>query len=264
MSESHDNQLDQVLQGWAKSQSVAADDLASLQRRIEDRMRTEQLLSPASIQESRPAEPKRRRLLAPLAAIAAAILVAFFAGWTMRPLASDDDFAHLIMSRADRIKLLGEYKDVFGPELSWLVEQPTRAEIGLRPAGADASTLGRDFVAVRLTLVARTTSSKEWKEVQSLDVVTRREEVVEVAAKSDRHPALTLWAYPLDDNMISIDLRYEPSEFAGLSKLPSDFAIESSTVQSLGEPAPVMSFENDGVEYRLYQSAVLLPESGVG
>jgi hypothetical protein len=229
MSESHDKQLDQVLQGWAKSQAVAADDLASLQRRIEDRMRTEQLLSPASIQESRPAEPKRRRLLAPLAAIAAAILVAFFAGRTMRPLASDDDFAHLIMSRADRIKLLG-----------------------------------RDFVAVRLTLVARTTSSKEWKEVQSLDVVTRREEVVEVAAKSDRHPALTLWAYPLDDNMISIDLRYEPSEFAGLSKLPSDFAIESSTVQSLGEPAPVMSFENDGVEYRLYQSAVLLPESGVG
>lgn len=264
MNESYDNQLDHVLQDWAQTSALGAEDIASLQQRIQDCMLTEQLVSPASGPESGREHHERRRLFTPLAATAAAILLAFFAGRYLRPLASGDDIAHLIMPRTDQAPLLAEYEEVFGPELSWLVEQPTRSEIGLRPAGTNATSPGREFVAVRLILIARPTSGKEWKEVQSLDVVARREEVVEVAAKSDRHAALTLWAYPLDEKMISIDLRYEPSEFAAESKVPSDVAIESSSVQSLGESTPVVSFESEGVEYRLYQSAVLIPANGVG
>lgn len=263
MNERRDNQTDQALQDWAKNQAVGADNLASLQRRIIDRILIERLVSPAPGPESVRVDEKRR-LLAPVAAIAAAILVAFFAGWYLRAHDSNDGLTHMVLAPADWAQLLSEYKNVFGPEFSWLVDQPMRSEIGLRSPGADASAMERDFVVVRLILVARSGNGEEWKELQSLDVVARREELVEVAAKSNRHTALTLWAYPLDDKMISIDLRYEPNEFVGQSDMPRDLAIESSSVQRLGEPARVMSFENDGVEYRLYQNAVLLPKNGVG
>jgi hypothetical protein len=262
MNEPQDNQLDDLLQNWARSRAVRTDDLASLELRIKDRMLTEHL-SMGPQPQSASASRNGSQFLKVFVGIAAAILIALFGWWYLRPSGTNADFAQTASPSADQAHVLAEYQKVFGPELSWYVEQPSRSEIGLRQSGSQPSATPHDFVAIRLLLFARPASGKEWKEIQALDVVACPEEVVEVAAESDRHTTLILWAYPLDKKMISIDLRYEPSEFARRTNVPSGISIESSSVQSLGELAPVYSFEREGIEYRLYQSAVLLPENGV-
>jgi hypothetical protein len=263
MNKPQDHQLDHLLQDWAQRHAVGADDLASLERRIKDHLATEHRLTSATQPQSVAARASRR-VSAALVGLAAALLIALFGWWYLKPRDSSVDVAQAPSPPRDQAHLLAEYQEVFGPELCWLVEQPSRSEIGLRPPKSQPSAVPNDFVAVRLLLVARPASGQEWKEIQALDVVARREEVVEVVAESDRQTALTLWAYPLDDKMVSIDLRYKPSEFAGQATIPAGVAIESSSVQSLGESAPVYSFERDGVEYRLYQSAVLVSGNGVG
>lgn len=263
MNEPKDNQLDQMLQDWAQSHAVVADDLASLERRIKDRLVTEHRLTPATQPQSVAARAGRW-VSAAVVGIAAAMLIALFGWWNLKPRDDSVDVVQATSPPIDQAHLLAEYQEVFGPELCWLVEQPSRSEIGLRSPRPQASAMPNDFVAVRLLLFARPTGGAKWKEIQALNVVARREEFVEVGAESDRQTALTLWAYPLDDKMISIDLRYEPSEFAGQASILSGVAIESSSVQDLGESAPVYSFEHEGIEYRLYQSAVLLPGNGIG
>ncbi len=263
MNEPQDNQLDHLLQDWARSRAASTGDLISLQRRIKERILTENTLSGGPPLQTVVTSREGGRFFSIFVGIAAACLIAFFGWWYLRP-SGQDDFAKNVPASTDRARVLTEYQEVFGPELSWFVEQPSRSEIGLRLPGSQPAATPNDFVAVRLLLFARQAGDQEWKEIQALDVVARREEVVEVVAESDRRATLTLWAYPLDEKMISIDLRYEPSRFAGQVDVPADMAIESSSLQSLGELAPVSSFEREGVEYRLYQSAILLPEKGVG
>jgi len=66
MNEPRENQLDPLLQDWAQSHAVGADDLASLERRIKDRMLTEHLLTPEPQVQSSGAPHVRRRFPAAL------------------------------------------------------------------------------------------------------------------------------------------------------------------------------------------------------
>jgi hypothetical protein len=164
----------------------------------------------------------------------------------------------------DTKHLLGEYRELFGTQFAWLVEQPNRAEVGLHSTDFTELSASDEYVVVRLVLVARRTDESDWDEVQNLNVVVRREELVEVFSDTDRSASLVMWAYPLDDEMVSIDLRYEPSKFAERLPMFEGLSFESSGVQRLGKSTKIQSFVRGGVEYRLYQSADVIDGNDVG
>jgi hypothetical protein len=269
MSDSHDKNLDGLLKDWAQSRDASAGHLAALQQQVETRMAAEPLVTMRSVPVTSVSARRGWWLAAASLGIAAALFVALSGWWEfLRSNGSRGEIAETLEqpqiptapALADRIQLLTEYQEVFGPDFAWLVEQPNHADVGLRPSDSRRAVDPRDYFAVRLMLFARPANGKKWKAVQSLNVVAGREEFVEVSSERESGAALTMWAYPLDEKMISIDLRYEPSKFADHSNLPDGMLIESSGVQALGEAAAIQSFERGGIEYRLYQSADLLGE----
>lgn len=278
MNRSDENELNRILEEWADENVASASALDALKRKVDDRLAA---YVPALV-DVKPLQrpPSRRWLVASILATAAVLLVAVglwrrgggdgTEGNGLKPLSSAiAQDPHPLPDDAVSInheeRLLEEYQAVFGRDLTWVVERGGRADVGLiRSTDTADAAHAEQFVAIRLVLWSRSTGGGSWKQLQDFNVLAGREELVQIPSPADGIASLTLWAYPLDEKMISIDLRYEPSEFASQANVPRDVVIESSSVQRFGESAPVVTFEREGVEYRLHQSAVLLTENGVG
>ncbi len=205
-----------------------------------------------------------------LLAVAASLLVIAGYSWWLAPrdqvaptAASSDPSIPAIDWTANR-QVLAEYQNLFGSEFQWIIEQPARTEVGIRPSATTAPTPPGEFVVVRLMLMARPVDTNDWREVQRVNVVAQREEVVEIADVAGRHSSFALWAYPVEGGMISVDLRYNPSTISGTSPTIESISIESSSLQPRGRTTQIRSFVSGGVEYRLYQSADLLDGEDVG
>jgi len=273
MNESPHNELDRLLLEWSESCAVNVNQLDALRLRVDARLASEATQSAAVERLPRQTNRSKRRVLAALA-IAATMLaaVAWWSGYAppkdadpQLALTMQDPQPELLGPRLeDKKQILAEYRELFGTNFAWLVEQRNRTEIGLRSSGFAEPPTSGEFVIVRLVLLARPVHRGNWNEVQNVEVVSRREEFVEVLPTADSSASLVMWAYPLDDGMISIDMHYEPRKFADRSLMVEGLSFESSGVQPIGKSTRVQSFVRGGVEYRLYQSADVVRDNFVG
>ncbi len=262
-----DNQLDRLLEDWADKSAVSKDNLAALQQKV-----VEQLAegSANALELARPSMASRRFVAAGLAT--AAVLLVSIGVWryslwqptTGNPsqiasLINGDDSVgsfeaywpkHLVRQQ----RLLAEYQDVFGQGLAWVAETDQSCDVGLAASGAK-EVAPSEYIAIQLWLVARNKQDGQ-SEVHTVSVLVGREELVEIPAAAGGGQ-LVIWAYPVDEGMISIDFRYQPSSVVGAE-------IDGSNLQRVGRVTNIHSFERDGVEYRLYQTADLLDGDDLG
>ncbi len=260
MNHSHDTQLNRLLEDWAGKRAASEEDLTALRRKIGEQLNRNH---PVALELPLRSTSTRRYVAIGLAA--AAVLLLAFGVWrsplgkqptdttlqfaTLRSFDSAGSFQvywrkHLLHQK----QLLSEYRKVFGQGITWVTETEQSCDVGLLPSDL-ANRLPSEYIVVQLWLVAHNQQSGQ-SVVRTISVLAGRDEVVELpAAAGGGH--LVLWAHPVDEAMISIDLRYQPDSIAGVE-------IDSSHLQQIGQVTNIHSFEQDGVEYKLYQSADLI------
>ena len=162
--------------------------------------------------------------------------------------------------------LLSEMQELFGHQLSWLAETNSRVEVGLNERSvsdedraASATTVP---LAVRVVVEKRDSSSSGWQLAWAVDVMSRSEELVEIAPQSGDGASILLWAYALPDGLIAVDSELSlPGVTA--PQASSDSAIIRATlsnVQQDRQPSESLVTDSDGIEYRVFQTVAILDE----
>jgi len=275
MNQSNDNRLDRLLEDWADRSAVCTEDLTTLRQRIVKRL-DDSDNNDKTVALGLPLPDTATRRFAAVGLVAAAVLLFALGVWwnSLRqpPAETPLQFATLGAFDSDasdftgsfqaywpkhlrrQKRLLTEYRGVFGQGVAWLSETEQSCDVGL--VRADASErVPSEYVVVQLWLVARNVQSGQ-SEVHTISLLAGREEMVELPlAAGSGH--LVLWAHPVDEEMISIDLRYQPASVAGVE-------IDGSNLQRIGQVTNIHNFDQDGVEYKLYQTADLLDSDDFG
>lgn len=275
MNNAHEDQLDRLLADWASTNALNPADLDVLQRKIGERLASDphpRTVEPATVRYSL---VHRRRLLPSAVAIAAMLLIAVglwrlgrdfnVAGDTKDVANANQHFPQplLAVSLEHQIRLLKEYRAVFGSDLVWVVEEGGKVDVGLHVPDSAVSPPAAEYVAVQLTLwsrpVQQSDDEQKWTQIESFNVLAEREQLVEVTLRGGDSAPLRVWAYPLDKEMVSIDLQFHSRRLA-------DVSFDGSNLQSLGQghTKDILSFKKEGVEYRLYQTADLLDTDDLG
>lgn len=166
-----------------------------------------------------------------------------------------------------RTVLLSEMKELFGDQLTWLAETNERIEVGLsdRQDVSVLSALGNDEVplAVRVVVERRAAMGNGWEIAWSVDVVSKSEEVVDLAPATDDGTSMRLWAYAMPDGMFAVDseLSFPSDEASSAVPLPGrteTFHAAFSNVQEDRQPSEEFWTSAGGVEYRVLQTVAVL------
>lgn len=150
---------------------------------------------------------------------------------------------------AEKAALVAGMEDTFGVGLAWVAEHDRRVDVGLV---ADAPPRRGAALAVRIVVLSRREGDSAWTPVWQSDVVTRDEQVVDVAAGPDGAGRLRLWTHPLPDGAIAVD-----GELS-LAAANHPVATSYSGVQRPGEPRRVTGERRDGIEWQVIQTVVPL------
>lgn len=166
-----------------------------------------------------------------------------------------------------RTVLLSEMKELFGEQLTWLAETDSRIEVGLsdRQNVSVPSVLENDEVplAVRVVVERRAAAGSDWEIAWAVDVVSKSEEVVDLAPATDDGTSMRLWAYAMPDGMFAVDseLSFSSDEASGVTSLPGrteTFHAAFSNVQEDRQPSEEFWTSAGGVEYRVLQTVAVL------
>ena len=158
-------------------------------------------------------------------------------------------------------------KELFGEQLTWLAETDERIEVGLsdRQNASVLATLKNDDVplAVRVVVEKRAAAGNDWEIAWAVDVVSKSEEVVDLASATDDGTSMRLWAYAMPDGMFAVDseLSFSSGEGGGETTLPGraeTFHAAFSNVQKDRQPSEELLTGADGVEYRVLQTVAVL------
>jgi hypothetical protein len=250
--------VDAVLRDWRRRQDVAAD-AAGLARRVAAAIQADATLA-SPVVRVRPRSQWRERAAWFAAGIAAAVAAVV----VLRPGARDDgaaDWPPSVRFGADQLAgkaaLVAGLEETFSGRLAWVAEHDRRVDVGLTP---DETRDGSRPVAVRIVVVSRRVGDAAWTPVWQSDVVTRDEQVVDVAAGPGGTGRLRLWTHALPDGAIAVD--------GDLALADSDLPLRASYggVQRPGEPRRVTGASDGGVEWQVIQTVVPLgaPRKDVG
>lgn len=150
---------------------------------------------------------------------------------------------------AEKAALVAGMDDTFGPRLAWIAEHDRRVDVGLVP---DALPDRGTALAVRIVVLSRRVGATQWTPVWQADVVTRDEQLVDVAAGPGGAGRLRLWTHPLPDGAIAVD-----GELA-LAAANPPVAASFSGVQRPDDPQRVSGRRADDVEWQVIQTVVPL------
>jgi hypothetical protein len=163
--------------------------------------------------------------------------------------------------------LLSEMKELFGDQLTWLAETDERIEVGLsdrQNTGGD-STSGDTAVplAMRVVVEKRASATHAWELAWTVDVVSKSEEVVDLAPETADGTSMRLWAYAMPDGMFAVDseLAFSNNELSGATESPARgeiFRAAFSNVQHDRLPSEELLTGSDGLEYRVLQTVAVL------
>ncbi|MDA0281828.1 MAG: hypothetical protein O3B13_22405 [Planctomycetota bacterium] len=281
----HSDPLDNMLQQWGDERAADTEHLDNLQERIVLALGNEELASTDSVANGpvdfRTLPGTRRASVAGfLVGVTLTALLAFV--WitqladqgdhkpriTRAPQIDMPAYARLNEDELrSRIVLLSEMKDLFGDRLNWLAETEARIEVGLsdRRTLNDESVTGVDAVqlAVRVVVEKRASADSDWQLALCVDVMSRSEEVVEIAPATGDGTSMTFWVYALPDGMVAMDseLSFSNNDATRTETSSSGtgaFHAAFSHVQQDRLPSEELLTGSDGVEYRVFQTVAVL------
>lgn len=273
MKRSQDEQLDRLLSDWASKTATGKAAREALRKaiyRVSDEVETPPVVELASLWQQR---RSRWRVVTGITAATVAVLLLGVGMWyrsELDPTAGGGRKSMTLVDQsrqasppplnadvsADHLRRLWqEHYRLFGARLSWLADRGDHTEIGLSEPVIQSSS--NDLVGIELVLWSRSTVDGKWQKVQALRVLAGPEHLVQVPSDEGTSEPLAIWAYPLDEEMVSIDLSFRPN-------LPGAPKFNQSMLQRLGEHTQIGDFEKDGIEYRLYQAADLIPSGKLG
>ncbi len=267
MNSSQDDQIDRLLSDWATKTDSSMDRLESLKVSIVEQPQADSQ-SACELAELPEAHNHWRVAAAFSVATAAALLLTFTLWKDSDPtsIASRDvkqipllpdgvPLPNSVVSTDHQRRLWQEHYSVFGAELVWLADRGDQTEIGLSETATDSRSRG--LVDIHLILWSRSAAEGKWQKAQAFRVIAASEHLVQVPSGEGTAEPLEIWVYPLDQEMVSIDLNFRPD-------LPGAPKFNQSVLQRLGDYTQVGGFEKDGIEYRLYQTADLIPDGNLG
>lgn len=166
------------------------------------------------------------------------------------------DYAWLLDEQVqNKQRLLSEMDAMFDGQLAWLAETGDRVEFGLVQGrgneGGVSATHENNHLAVRVVIERRQSTGDDWQVAWALDVVSRNEEFVCVAPRDSEGKELKLWTYRLPNGLIAIDSEVDLAGHDGLHAT-------TSGVQEDREPVKVFTSNDNGTEYRVFQTVAVL------
>lgn len=262
MTDPRDDKLDRLLQTWARDRSVDGEELRTLQEQVSQRVAAD--AGPRDAVPLAVGMPQGwRRGLAVGMATAATVLVAVGIGLNQfgeaPPNAKNEAPQETALGPADaswskhilqQSELLARCQELFDGRLAWLAESGSDSVVELKSEDLDVPE--PQFIAIRIRVASRKAGTQQWNDLQTIDVLTRQEEWVEVSMPAAGASRLALWAYPAENKVVSVDLRYASASIRG------EPVVASSLLQA-ARPTTVHSFVKEGVEYQIYQTAAVVP-----
>ncbi len=244
-----DEGLDHAIHQWGAERTASADHLEQLQRQIQAKLE-------AAVGAVETSTPHRQGVFwRAVIAIAALVLIAigiFSIDWNRTPMNVAADESVFELARTDvgkQRQLYQRFAEVYGKELLWISD--VDGELSVELESAPELARRKEFVGVKLVLVSRVVDRKEhgsWKLERSVSLLAGREERVQLNLNDENAFQLEIWAFPVEQHLVSVDLRCR-------FDLPVSVSVANSELYRSGKPINVYSLIQDGVEYRLYQSA---------
>lgn len=284
MNDSHDERLNSLLGRWADAHRPSNEQLARLHASTLQELTSIKFLD---LEADGLHSPRRWRIYAAVAAMAAALLAALGLPYMRRPAANEDGgfvidnaaakpgkavdvpkpAAEEEVPAAARLEpqqltrkaaLIKVLRETFADDLLWVSETEGEIHVGLRsdpaPPGPEEGRPAE--LAIRVVLAGRRKNDRGWTTLCSADVLTEPEELVEVPLDTAPGGKLAVWTCLLPDGLVAVDADVRLNGPRGLHAW-------SSTVQREGVPCNADSSEQNGWEFRLYQTVERLPLNGV-
>jgi hypothetical protein len=253
--------IDALLRQWADEQEPHKEQMDALRSRIAGKAT---MIIPASEAASRASAPPSasgrhiwRSLSSAVVGAVACLLVIVVInriGGSGGASSSSEHSDPSVISHcriATGVKLFEEMDRLFNGNLRWVAESNGEMGIGVEE---EREQLDTPPALVRLTVMARSVGASEWREVWQSDVMVREQDLVEVSP-GHSSDTVSLWVFPLEDGNISIDTTVAINT-------PIQIQASESTVATPGMPIQVASVTEQGTEYRVYQTVVLLEQGG--
>lgn len=139
-------------------------------------------------------------------------------------------------------RVFSETERLFGSNLLWIAQSGHEVELGVSD-----DPLASDSLEVRITLVARTAGSDEWKRVWKTELVARTDDVLELPSLGGARSRVAIWMHRLDPCSVLVESRLTLQEAPGL-------AAEASEVLRFGATRSVTRFRHGDTEYHVLQT----------
>jgi hypothetical protein len=266
MNFDEDANLDAVLQGWSARQAPTPEQIDKFAEAVHARIADESLIAVANASQSNAPASLRGRWLIYGSALASAIALLLYVvprpevAKRHLPGAGPDDTppftAQILPQEMNELAVLrDELQLLFPREFAWSMRRGRDVEIGLKSSAAHLEAAR--MLAVRFVVATRSKAVREWRTIQTIDLLTTDEHVVRSEPLSDKPAAVYLWSYMMPDGKCLIDV-----ELQGV--IPDATKVSSSSLESTGAVTEIWRSEKDGIEYRVYQSAELLKDPQTG
>lgn len=263
-----DDHLDHALKSWAQRKTADAEHLAGLNSQIQARLADHSGIVTSTLDmaenQSSASALRQGKWLTRIAISTAAMLFVgiglygFIVNKTDTPLVGqpgDPSVFDLVQSNPERQQqLLERFQEFYGDQLSWVADNNGDLKVELSEQDAD-DRLG--FVAIRLSLISRPVNSKQdqsWTLLHTYNLLASQELLIEVPGRESDPVEFSLWAFPVDQNLINVDLRYRMNA-------PVQIEFETSNLIRFGKTDQLYSVVKNDIEYRLYQTASHLDQN---
>jgi hypothetical protein len=251
MARENNDRLNRVLREWLDRADDGADREA-LRRRIAQAVDGMTSMADSGNATDRWRRRTSRTIYAAVA-VAAALLVVVL--WPFRnarqpePLPRGDDPAQELLAKLDvdelqrRLALLDQLDDLFENRWEWMVECGDRVDMHV--SSEPIRGVSSESVAVRLAVLVRDHPAEPFRVQEKTFVLTRAEQPVEAVLEDGVSRKLYFWVFPIDDGLFTYDVDLQTTE-------PRKLSIRTSGAVASGRPTKILSFEQDGREYRVY------------
>ncbi len=260
--------LDHAIQEWSAAQEPDDASLELLHRQISAALHSEELPHDPTEQVSKTQSHWRGRLVWFGLGVAVALLLAFSVTRN-RPANAPEiaehpprqagdlppEFTWLAKSQlANKSQLLAEMRQVFSDKVAWIAETGGQVRIGLAPDDGFSSSAARRL-AIRLVVTRTGPDSPSAHPVWAVDIISLDEQLVQLSDEAGSGDSLRMWTYCLPgEDQIAVDANV---------LVPGTDARQTtySSVQQIGVPQCVSTWQQQGATYQVFQTvAYLEPE----